>query len=665
MATHKLEGEVMPGAVAAGALVCVPLSADEEAAASVVAWDLKQKRERWRHTTPEAVINPPLVQADSLVLVVTQSRDPLGKKATLCALGQEEGEPVWCWSSGMRALSAPCPVGERVWLVGDRNTLWSVGLKDGEVSGPVEIQDLARHIAAPAAAAGHLFIPARNGQLVALDLESRQVVWRYRHQSRSWSGTPIVVGATVITPFTDGHVIALDLDTGALRWQQRLHAQVPALAGDGDRVFAGYHRGVVALNAEDGKVLWEMPSERRVSAPPTVYGDMVLVAGHDHLVRGLRASDGEELWRWQGDRRFETPPLLTPEGLALLDAGDKLTVLRVPLSSLPPPEALTAKPWRVEATQLARAGKVREAAAMLEEKGDFFAAAELWAAAGEEDRAVPLCEQADTELGWQKAAAIYRRRDDVVAMAIALQRLAELRDDADAWDAARRAYQEAGMRKEAAACWREICRLRKYPFIRIEVEPDAGFVKGQYNTIRLKVTNEGYGVAYMLSARASGPFGGEDMQSQAIGNLAPGHSTELELALIPEVAGRVPLHLEVSFLLQRNGELHTVSAREIVPVASTAALSQPAAELRETYNAAFDVASREDFRRSSNDIMASYRRQLEDIGERLAAYREYQARYGMLAPPEIGLEIRRMEEEKVVLERKLDALLAETGSASG
>lgn len=663
LASLQLQDDVQAGSAAAGALLAVPVVTREGKQGArfgrLIAIDLNGPSESWRIDLPQDLLNAPLLMTDGLVYFATHTADPLLASASLHAIDQQTGEQRWQWEPGMRALSAPVLVEEVLWTVGDGNQLWAVNARSGEAHASIELPG-PRHILAPALSGDLLLVPTRSPLVIAIDIAQQRLAWQYELPNKAWSGTPVVVDDTAIVPFTDGSLVALDVEHGAVRWQTSGNDRgLPPVISNGRLLFVGERRGLRALDVSSGEQRWFMESERRIGASPLLYRTILIGAGHDHIVRGLDQESGEELWRWQGERRFETQPLFTPAGLVLIDAGGTLTLLSFPNPSVTVEEAISEQAWRVAATALAREGKFTEAAILMEEKDEPYVAGEMWRAAGEIERAIAQYEKDETERGWEIASKLHQQQGNWEASALALQRLSELVDTPEAWIRARQAYLDIGLKKESVACWREYCRLKRYPFVRIEVQPEAGFVEDQYNILKLVIANEGYGVARMLSARASGPFSGQDMQSQMMGNLAPNRTTELRLGLQPTSAGEVPLTLEISFLLGDTDQTHTITHRVFVNVASHEAMRQSSTDLGLQLSESFDVIDRDQFRRSDDELEELYRKQLATHKTNLEGWKLRKAEFGILAPPELDNLIDREERAVRELEDKLDRLHAE------
>ena len=131
--------------------------------------------------------------------------------------------------------------------------------------------------------------------------------------------TPLVIDGTIFTTTDPGHVFALDARTGAMIWEYKrpIPSGLPivfrvnrGLAVQESTLFFGSLDGyLVAINASDGKVIWQTsvanPSDGySITGAPLVVNHSVLVglAGGEFGARGFLAaydvSTGQQQWKF-------------------------------------------------------------------------------------------------------------------------------------------------------------------------------------------------------------------------------------------------------------------------------------------------------------------------------------------------------------------------------
>jgi hypothetical protein len=103
----------------------------------------------------------------------------------------------------------------------------------------------------------------------------------YRHDSRRSGATESVLGTDLRET-----------------WRSNIHTDPSGLVVAGDKVLvAGVDTHTVhALDAHDGKALWEYTVGARVDSPPTFYNGLVIFGSADGRVYCLRAADGALVW---------------------------------------------------------------------------------------------------------------------------------------------------------------------------------------------------------------------------------------------------------------------------------------------------------------------------------------------------------------------------------
>jgi outer membrane protein assembly factor BamB len=95
-----------------------------------------------------------------------------------------------------------------------------------------------------------------------------------------------------------------------------------------DAVFtADAHGNVYALDRESGDGIWEVDTDLRISAGPTVEGDQVLVATRDAEVLALSRAEGEELWRSQVTSEVVAAPASNGRTVVVRSVDGRVTAL--------------------------------------------------------------------------------------------------------------------------------------------------------------------------------------------------------------------------------------------------------------------------------------------------------------------------------------------------
>lgn len=127
--------------------------------------------------------------------------------------------------------------------------------------------------------------------------------------SAKLTSSPIVYEGRIYTLDASGEARAFAASGGGLVWKTPLRPENErgnggyggGLAAENGRIYAATGFGtVVALDAQNGKKLWEKPLGVAVRASPTVAGSRVFVIGVDGRAFCLSGADGTELWVYRG-----------------------------------------------------------------------------------------------------------------------------------------------------------------------------------------------------------------------------------------------------------------------------------------------------------------------------------------------------------------------------
>ena len=150
-----------------------------------------------------------------------------------------------------------------------------------------------------AIADGTVYVGAYTGELIALDLDTGDVRWRYKASERMGIGesSPAVGDGRVFIGDLAGVLHAVDAATGEALWTYATQGEIkssPVLVGD--RVLVGSYDGYLyGLDAASGELAWQVETQNYVHATPAVIDGVAYFGGCDEVFHGVRVSDGEKV----------------------------------------------------------------------------------------------------------------------------------------------------------------------------------------------------------------------------------------------------------------------------------------------------------------------------------------------------------------------------------
>jgi outer membrane protein assembly factor BamB len=156
--------------------------------------------------------------------------------------------------------------------------------------------------------------------------------------------SPIIINSVVVAQLggeDNGGIVAYDLASGDEKW--RWEGDSPAYSSPVETTIGGKKvivavtsENLVAVGADDGKAIWEIPYQqggRYNTITPIVAGDTLIVAGPGSGLTGLKItgqgdqSDAERVWRNdENSLQFSTPVLKNGLLFGLTSAGQLFCV---------------------------------------------------------------------------------------------------------------------------------------------------------------------------------------------------------------------------------------------------------------------------------------------------------------------------------------------------
>ena len=168
-----------------------------------------------------------------------------------------------------------------------------------------------------AIAGGTVYVGSQSKDLLAIDLATGKLRWKYRATDGIGESSPAVADGAVYVGDLAGVLHAVNAATGKALWTFKTEAEIkssPVIVGD--RVLIGsYDSNLYALSRSDGKLLWKAETASYVHATPAVSGGIAWVAGCDEVFHGIRIADGRERCNFPPAAIPAPPPCASAIGL--------------------------------------------------------------------------------------------------------------------------------------------------------------------------------------------------------------------------------------------------------------------------------------------------------------------------------------------------------------
>ncbi|MGI9250622.1 MAG: outer membrane protein assembly factor BamB [Pseudohongiellaceae bacterium] len=135
---------------------------------------------------------------------------------------------------------------------------------------------------------------------------------------------PTIDGPSIYAASANGNVVAVDVESGDVLWRNRLRLSLSGGVGAGTGlVLIGTEEAeVIALSQLDGSIRWRKRVTSEVLSAPQTDGSIVAVQTVDDKLAALDAETGEQLWTYEVNLppltlRGTSSPVITPNGLVI------------------------------------------------------------------------------------------------------------------------------------------------------------------------------------------------------------------------------------------------------------------------------------------------------------------------------------------------------------
>lgn len=212
------------------------------------------------------------------------------------ALGQGQTADVWPQFRGNYNMTGVSPTT----IPAELKLLWTY-----------EAGDIIESSAA--LADGTAYVGTGKGELIAVDLWTGKLKWKYQTKEPIVESSPAVGNGLVFIGDSVGVFHAVNASTGQGVWTYKTGGEIkssPVIIGD--RVLMGSYDGsLYCFQARDGKTVWQFKTENYVHGTPAVIDGVAYFAGCDEIFHGVRVSDGKEVVKLPGVGNTAASPAFT------------------------------------------------------------------------------------------------------------------------------------------------------------------------------------------------------------------------------------------------------------------------------------------------------------------------------------------------------------------
>ncbi len=206
----------------------------------------------------------------------------------------------------------PLLLKDRIVTAGRNGTLNVYELEDGD-----ELAEIKLRIPLSGGVGGTeaiWLVGSRNGELIAVSSETRDILWRTRVPSEILA-RPVVYNRNVVLVRTaDGQVLGVDIKTGKINWNYAKPIPALTLRGSSPPIlsrshfYTGLENGrVIAMSPIDGEVAWDIaltvPEGRSeiqrlvdIDGRSELYGRILYAASYHGRIAALDVTRGQILW---------------------------------------------------------------------------------------------------------------------------------------------------------------------------------------------------------------------------------------------------------------------------------------------------------------------------------------------------------------------------------
>jgi outer membrane protein assembly factor BamB len=235
------------------------------------------------------------------------------------AIRVPEGTEIWRFSEkGETFFSNPAMTEDGQVIVGGYNKqIYSLSQETGKENWRFAAKD--HFIAGPLVTGGMILAPNADGKLYALDLFGK-LAWSYQASNAIWT-QPLTDGECNCVYITsmDHKILSIDLKTRQPAWGPvdvgSSIVGAPTLSKDGILYIGTYGKEIVAVRANNGELLWRIPTNADIWSGPAVDADRLYYGDALGNFSIVNLADKKVVKMFTADGAVISTPLVTEDAV--------------------------------------------------------------------------------------------------------------------------------------------------------------------------------------------------------------------------------------------------------------------------------------------------------------------------------------------------------------
>ncbi|WP_340621100.1 outer membrane protein assembly factor BamB [Xenorhabdus siamensis] len=229
------------------------------------------------------------------------------EKAKVIALNSTNGKVEWESQVAGEALSRPVVSDGLVLIHTGNGMLQALNENDGSIAWSINMDTPSLSVrgeSAPAVAYGAAIVGGDNGRVSAVLLSQGQLIWQQRISQVTGATeidrlndvdmTPVISDNVIYAIAYNGNLVAMDMRSGQIIWKRDLGSVNDMVVTDNNIFIVDQDDRILSLRKSDGVTIWSQNNllHRNLTAPEMYNGYLVVGDGEGYL-HWLNMADGQ------------------------------------------------------------------------------------------------------------------------------------------------------------------------------------------------------------------------------------------------------------------------------------------------------------------------------------------------------------------------------------